>query len=82
MPDLNNAPDPAEAAALYVAGAMTQAEVSWFEARIRANDPAFVSALAKLRGAQGALLWVVEPVVPPAKVKESIMRSLGSQEHP
>lgn len=74
MTDLNIQLDPAEAAALYVAGALTERETVWFEARLDAGDAAFAGALAELRDVQDALVATIEPVEPAAGVRENVLK--------
>lgn len=70
--------DPTEAAALYVAGALTEPEIAWFEARLAANDAACLAALDELRGVSNALVSMIEPIPPASAVRESVLRFADS----
>lgn len=62
--------DPAETAALYVAGALTAEEAAAFEARL-ANDPACLAEFRKLEPVAAALFASVS-LPPPAAVRDAL----------
>jgi predicted ChrR family anti-sigma factor len=69
---------PRELAELYAAGALTPAEASAFESRVRSADPAFVNALREVEPAMNTLLNSADPLTPPAGVRASIMARLNA----
>lgn len=68
---------PAELAALYVAGALEEAERLDFERRLRAGEPACVEALREVAPALRALLGAAEAQEPPALARRVIEARLG-----
>jgi hypothetical protein len=68
---------PREIAELYAVGALTTGEAAAFEARVRAGDAAFVTALQEVRPVMESLLNAAEPVTPPTAVRASLLARLG-----
>jgi anti-sigma factor ChrR (cupin superfamily) len=68
---------PAELAALYVAGALEDAERLDFERRLRAGEPACVEALREVAPALRAVLDAAGPQEPPAQARRVIEARLG-----
>lgn len=74
--------DPAELAALYLSGAMSDPEREVFEQRLARGDEACARELDRLQDAAEALLQNVEPVAPPTAVRERLMRLIAPQPTP
>ncbi len=70
--------DPAELAALYVAGALTDEQVADFESHLRHGCALCAAELRGLEGAAAALLRSVEPIEPEAGVKAALLARLES----
>jgi anti-sigma factor ChrR (cupin superfamily) len=63
-----------ERAALYLAGALPAEEAEAFAARLERGCPESTAAIARLGGAAGALIDALEPLAPPAAVREALLR--------
>lgn len=75
-------PDPAELAALYIAGAMSSAELEDFESRLLAGEQPYVREFEKLRAASDALSKSVPSVEPGLITRSGLINALGLRKAP
>jgi quercetin dioxygenase-like cupin family protein len=66
--------DPAEWAALYVAGALTPEEAAAFETQLAAGDAVCAAELKKLEPVAAALFAGVPPVAPALNIRDALLR--------
>ncbi len=78
MSEVHRHPDPNELAALYVSGALTSDEAAEVERSAQA-DPRLAQALREAAPLAEALLSLVQPVHPPAHLRDALLGRIAGQ---